>query len=567
MSLSCVVHSCLAAAMPLALVALCAAQQKGAPAAPEKPALSPYDEALARYRTCMDRLPFWFHTVGRTRLANTREPAALQILAADYVKPKYYPEYSRYMLANLFGANFSGKDEFTPVLDELRKTNSKPIDTWLWVHALRIQSDRVGDTDAVTIATTSKNLIHRAAAILALGDSRNGNIKSPIVTNCLEWPKKESDRCLLLGAMSGALWENRRRVNDEEYRVALTAYIGLLAPEVDLTHTQKIQIARHLQKILKGPALFVNPEPWLELLQRGDVKVKTDKTTAAPQRFFGIETDGERYCYVLDMSDSMCKKIEPSAKPPTQVLTGPRKKTKRALLDESALPWDKIDTRWDLAREQMRISLSRLSDEKYFSIVWFGTEAGTLDSCKGMIKATKGNVDKVLAELDSIKEQPPDKDKAPDGQLRGKTNMHAGLRYAFSLSDKGFVEDVAYVDPGVLAYGCDTIFLLSDGAPSWDEFGIEDTNYHEGKTVVDNEYNKPAPDQPRVTYHGPFLEEHWLVEDVERMNAFRRIRMHCIGLGEANMSLLGKLAEIGHGEVYVFGRAKDTKDTKDAKDK
>jgi len=44
-----------------------------------------------------------------------------------------------------------------------------------------------------------------------------------------------------------------------------------------------------------------------------------------------------------------------------------------------------------------------------------------------------------------------------------------------------------------------------------------------------------------------------LVGDVKRMNAFRRIRLHCIGLGEANMGLLRRLAEMGHGEVYAVG--------------
>jgi len=529
------------------------------PIAAQKPADAPdgYEGALARYRECMQRLPFRFHTEGRTNLATTRMPEALQILCADYEKPKYYAEYTRYVLARLFEQNFANA-QFVPTLDALRKAHSEPADTWLWVHTLRIQADHVGDTEAVAIATTSKNVLHRAAAITALGLSRNGNIKSPIVTNCLEWPKKDADRCLLLGAMSGAFWENRRRVNDAEYREALTAYIGLLAEDVDLTHQLKIQIARHLQKILKGPALFVNPEPWLELLLHGDVKVKADTTTSVPQRFFGVETQGERFCYVLDMSDSMLQKIEQSAKPPTAVLTGPRKKPgKKAILDESDLPWDKIITRWDLAREQMRISLTRLDDNKYFSIVWFGTESGTLDSCKGMIKATKGNVMRVMAELDDMKIGPKDEVKAPHGQLKGTTNMHSGLRRAFSLSDKGYVEEAAFVDTAVLTHGCDTIFLLSDGAPSWDDFHIVDKDYGEGKVVVDTEYGAAAARTPQIRYHGPYDQDEWLVEDVRRMNAFRRIHLHCIGLGEANMGLLGRLAEMGRGEVFQFGKQKD----------
>lgn len=40
------------------------------------------------------------------------------------------------------------------------------------------------------------------------------------------------------------------------------------------------------------------------------------------------------------------------------------------------------------------------------------------------------------------------------------------------------------------------------------------------------------------------------------MNAFRRIRLHCVGLGEANEALLNSLADIGNGEVFIVGRKK-----------
>jgi hypothetical protein len=55
-------------------------------------------------------------------------------------------------------------------------------------------------------------------------------------------------------------------------------------------------------------------------------------------------------------------------------------------------------------------------------------------------------------------------------------------------------------------------------------------------------------------YWGPYDQPDWLVEDVQRMNAFRRISLHCVAIGEADTKLLGRLAEIGHGEVFVFGR-------------
>jgi hypothetical protein len=544
----------LAAALPL-----CPAQAK--PAVPTSPNPPGYDQALARYNECKVRIPFRYHVEGRQRLAETRTAPALAMLSADYGSAKTFPEEARYTLAAMFGQNFD-RAEFVDALQALRTAHNKPVDTWLWVHALRIEADRQSDAEVIAIATDSKSAIQRAAAIAAIGGSRSANLKAVIVPNCVAFPpkSKEADRMVLLGAMSGALFDNRTRVNDAEYREALTAYIGLLADDVGLSHTAKVQMARHLQWILKGPALFVNQEPWLELLQRGEVKTATRPahTVVAP-RFFGVETEGERICYVVDMSDSMCKKIHPSSKPQTGPITGPKVKKKRELMDESDLPWHKIETRWDLAREQLRISLFRLTPDKHFSVVCFGDEAEPLKACKGMIKATRSNVDAVVAELDSIDARMPqhlsaeEARDAPDGKLRGKTNLHSGLKKAYGLAGRGFVDAVAYVDPEALTEGCDTIFLLSDGAPSWDDYHAFDKDYGEGKVVYDQEYDVEAPRQPRIGYPGPYLQNEWLVEDVKRMNAFRRIRLHCIGLGEANMGLLRQLADMGHGEVYAVG--------------
>ena len=111
--------------------------------------------------------------------------------------------------------------------------------------------------------------------------------------------------------------------------------------------------------------------------------------------------------------------------------------------------------------------------------------------------------------------------------------------------------------PEALTEGCDTIFLLSDGAPSFDDYEAVDKDYGEGKVVVDQEYSAGAPRTPQLRYPGPYVQDEWLVEDVKRMNAFRRIRLHCIGLGEANMDLLRRLADMGHGEVFAVGDKKN----------
>ncbi|MCR9244363.1 MAG: hypothetical protein NXI31_04975 [bacterium] len=523
---------------------------------PEAP--DPYQQALEKYEEYIKRDPFKHHTEGRTTLANTRDTRGLATLAADYAKPHAYDEYTRYTLTHLIAKNFN-RDEFLPQLKSMRAEFDEEVDMWMWVRFLTIQIDRENDEEAIKIATTAKKYLHRAAAILALGRSRDGRIKDAIVQNCVEFPRKASDRCAILGAMAGALHADRKQVNDPDYRAALTAYIGLLDPKLGLTHVSKIQMSRHLQWILDGPALFVNPEPWLEILSRGQVKKKKKKyETSATPSFFGIETFGERFCYVIDMSDTMCQKIDPSAKPDNVPITG-RKRPKRKkgfVPSESDLPWNLIETRWDLAREQLRISLLRLTDDKWFSVIWFGDKAGTLKSCKGLIRATKRNVDRVIAELDSIEPDPAVEGRAPHGVLRGKTNLHGGLQLAFGLSKKGFVEEYGYVHPKVLTEGCDTIFLLSDGAPSWDTFEKKAINYDQEEGVESTEYSNNRQVTSHMNYAGPYVGQDWLEEDVERMNAFRRIRMHCVGLGEANMSLLKGLAKMGNGKWFSMGAKK-----------
>lgn len=546
----------LCAAVCAVAVSTAASLAQDHPYYPLKQPQSEWDGALARYKDCSTRLPFTFQTEGREKLASVRSPEALAMLVSDYSKVKDNTEFARYSMGSMFGVYFDSR-QFVDQLAALRRANDDPVDTWMWVNVLRIECNHGNEAEVQRIACEDKDVRNRAAAVAALGKARNASLKNALVQNCLNFPKKEAERNLILGAMTGALHDNRARVNDTDYREGLRAYISLLSPDVKLTQLAKVQMARHLQWILKGPAMFENPEAWLELLERGDVKTKEDNRTRAQSRFFGIETEGERFCYVLDMSDSMCREISPSAKPQA-AQTGPRiKKPKGAMPDESDLPWHKIKTRWDLAREQLRISLLRLPSDKYFSVVWFGSEAGTIDATKGMVKATKNNIARVMAELDDIEVGKADPATGLEGKLRGDTNMHAGLRVAYSLTNKGYVEENAYVDAKVLEDGCDTIFLLSDGAPSMDDFRKLDKDFGEGKAVINHESNAAGVRTPQMWYHGPYDKRPWLEDEVRRMNVFRRIRLHCIGLGEADMALLRSLAEMGNGDVFQFGAKTD----------
>ena len=89
-----------------------------------------FEDALARYKECIERIPFRFHTEGRSKLAATREASALKLLQSDYAKTKSYKDYTRYTISELVGRNFK-TEEYTGAISALRKKHNKPVDTWL----------------------------------------------------------------------------------------------------------------------------------------------------------------------------------------------------------------------------------------------------------------------------------------------------------------------------------------------------------------------------------------------------------------------------------------------------
>ena len=94
-------------------------------------------------------------------------------------------------------------------------------------------------------------------------------------------------------------------------------------------------------------------------------------------------------------------------------------------------------------------------------------------------------------------------------------------------------------------------------------------DYGEGNVMKDLEAGVAAQRTPQLNYHGPYAGfpnvtgrpspgqiDCWLIRDIRRMNAFRRVRLHCVGLGEANETLLESLAAIGNGQVFIVGKKK-----------
>jgi hypothetical protein len=100
--------------------------------------------------------------------------------------------------------------------------------------------------------------------------------------------------------------------------------------------------------------------------------------------------------------------------------------------------------------------------------------------------------------------------------------------------------------------GADTLFVLSDGDPTYDNWPEVDIK-HPGVVIGDPETRTKRPEYENVIYYGPYFQWGLIIDDVQRMNLFRKCEIHCIGVGEAQMDQLRKLAEIGLGETQQVG--------------
>jgi hypothetical protein len=268
------------------------------------------------------------------------------------------------------------------------------------------------------------------------------------------------------------------------------------------------------------------------------------------------------------MSDSMLAPLtgkereEIRRPPPRGPVTGERGKPEEKEPEkeediEDELPWDKIRTRFDAAREYLKLSLQQLQEDQSFCVIWFGTEAAPLRATRTLVPASRGNISAAIRELDNIRAGPATPDRRY-GTLKGNTNMHGGLHRAFKVHQRGMLREQEYVDPTVFFTGADTIFLFSDGDPTWDDWPAVDRRDPWDQTG-DPESRTPHPDQENLNFPGPYghhiksVAHGFLADDIRRLNLFRRAEIHCIGIGEVSYGVLAGIARWGDGQVKMVG--------------
>ena len=147
--------------------------------------------------------------------------------------------------------------------------------------------------------------------------------------------------------------------------------------------------------------------------------------------FYGIETRSDRIVFVLDRSYSMRLPVPQK---------GPVSGAKR---DEGVAAGTKLE----VAKNQLERTIRKLAPDVHFGVVFFGANVKVWQQPPGLLAATPENrrsaVDWFMA-LD------------PEGSTAVFAALAEALRYAKAGGGKGTT------DPA----GADTIFLLSDGAPT-----------------------------------------------------------------------------------------------------
>ncbi len=531
-----------------------------------------------RYERYMERPSLYMRHRGRVNLAKTGDVRALKILMKSYAHPEVPKDQVQYLLASICADHFRAPPHVKP-LRAWRAKHAKPKDAWLWYRTLAVEWKNEGPLALIGVARSKRPIVLRAAALLALAAAKDENALPVLSTLLGDLPSRPFDRAVLLETAAQMLWLRRGERSKPAWRDAA----ALLIPRMDDAKTlerTRLVLARRFASIWRVPTLPLEAEPWLARLERRKPKTSVAPTTnryAPPKRpfFFGLEGTGHRIVYVIDMSDSMLtplteKEFEDLRKTPAQpprrdaVVTGPRREPEKKAPGKAAvprgpsvaelLPWANIRTRFDAAREFLKLSVRGLGSGQTFCVIGFGSEAHLLEATPGLRRATPANIEKVVRELDAIRAGPPKRDR-PHGTLEGYTNMHGGLHRAFKVGARGLAKQGEYVDPDTFENGGDTIFLLSDGKPTWDDWPEKDLLDPDTKSG-DPESGAEVKQQKTGTFYGPYAIQSWLLDDLRRLDLFRHVEIHCVGLGEYDPRLLQAIAHVGQGSFRRIPPAK-----------
>lgn len=528
-----------------------------------------YKKALEHYKKRMRDDALSSRNSGRGHLASTKHPRAFRTLRRDYAKPERPKDEVRYLIAETASIYFDVG--FTDPWRDWMKAESKPRDAWLWFYGRVACLKSYPAEEIPRRVSTEEDVFLRAAAIEALAthvsreEVRLSDIAKRILLELQDLPPSP-ERGVLVGSLAEVALA-LKDVKQADVRRAVAQIIKQIDHE-HMPRWAKLAVARRITKLTGLPVVTLQTSVMLDALEGSARPKSADDERYARPTFMGIKATGSRICYVVDCSDSMAMPLTRAEK---DALRGPIAKgtSKRADGEKGAiadqLDWRRIRTRFDAAREFLKLSLARLTTDQSFAIVCFGSKAALLRRVPGMRRASKARVRRAISALNAVKVKPGTAERV-HGLLRGETNLHAGLRLAFRVTAGKPIKGSAHVDLRGFTEGCDTMFLLSDGLPTVDDYpgtkegfrmeGVGGGGSHDPETGRRTPGSGGFRLRPgKVEAKGPYAISgaRWLEGDVQRMNMFRKVEIHCVGLGDADERYLRSLAHLGLGAVRMIG--------------
>lgn len=507
-----------------------------------------FEKEFSSYEQNVNRPPLVFRFGAMNRLARTKDPRALEVLSKRYRSPRVPKVQEQYLLAGVLGTHFTEArhvDALWKLLDKFKKDEAH---AWLFRNVTQALAthDDVARIEAFVMEPRTKPML-QAAALEGLA-ARKHPAALPLVVQRLDakLPKEGPKRMAVLDACASVLLAHADQRASDAYKTAASKVVDLLARD-DVGLRTKLVIARYLRIAYHADKLTTSHAYWRRMLGYDPAPTKTGGSVVGRPRFYGVEAAGSRVGYVLDMSDSMLEPLTDRERRDAQF----REERSRGENDEP-LPWESIQTRFDLARAYLKQSVAALTKNTAFVVVTFGHEARALKATKGLVLASRGTIKRVLKELDGIKAGSATR-KRPHGTLQGDTNLHTALLRVFRAVPKDFVDEEEDVDPKALERGCDTIFLFGDGKPTRDDFDAADRR-EAGRVTVDRETGETRESAAGGgIFFGPYIRTKHLIDDVRRMNLLRKAEIHTISIGEADHGLMRGLAEVGHGRHRSIG--------------
>jgi hypothetical protein len=162
-----------------------------------------------------------------------------------------------------------------------------------------------------------------------------------------------------------------------------------------------------------------------------------------------------------------------------------------------------------------------------FNIVLYHTPHMFLDnSSKELVKATKANKAKFIKKV---------QDLAP----LELTNIYGGLVRSYCMNEKKTLDPMKINqrennpawDPECLKTGATTIFFLTDGSPTVTDDSIAEVR---GGRMAQGEAR--------------YCRAQTIVDDIRRLNVFRKVVINTIGIGPHDGRLMAALAQMTGGE-------------------